>query len=357
MLLQQDKWMIFGTVNPLSIAAVLFACLPSVLPAQMQRDKITFRRDNGSLIRVNCYITDYNGKRIQYRLRDGGTLQTKPADEVVGIETPQMREHIDGLKLLGEGKTAEAAAEFEKALRQESREWLRRDILALLVKCALRQNDYARAGSRFLLLYQSASETRHYELIPLLWPPKPPTAKLKAQAERWMNLDDPTAKLLGASALLFDRDRAGVAEVELKRLGVNADRRVQQLSLVQLWRKDLRNAQQGEPSDIKLTSWLTSIDSIPKNLRGGAWFLLGEARKRRRHYDRAAQALLWVSLVYDHDYQLAALAHLHAADSLRAIGQHLQADSLYRETVQRFSQSTYSQDAASALREAELGER
>jgi hypothetical protein len=65
-------------------------------------------------------------------------------------------------------------------------------------------------------------------------------------------------------------------------------------------------------------------------------------------------AFLWVPLVYDHDYQLSALASLNAADALNAIGQREEALAVYREIVVRYRQSSYAQDAAQILKSLEI---
>lgn len=315
---------------------------------QSVRDKVTLLdRKTGSRTRVLCTVTDHTGEFIRYRVRDDGPVTVKPSSEVVSIETPQTQTHIKALENYAAGNTKEAVSLFEAAMKQEFRDWVRRDILAMLVKCALRQDNSAQAGNRFLILYQSDRTTHHFKSIPLLWKTSPPNAELRTAALNWMNQSTPAAKLLSASALLFDPKYQGSAKLDLQQLRSHTDTRVRNLALTQLWRLELPDRQVDAPM---LDAWQDTIHSMPKELRGGPYFLLGEGRRLRREHDRAAIALLWVPLVYDHDYQISALACLNAADSLQAIGQRDEATALYHEVVVRYGQSSYAQDAAQILK-------
>ncbi|MCA9069995.1 MAG: hypothetical protein KDA84_13780, partial [Planctomycetaceae bacterium] len=175
----------------------------------------------------------------------------------------------------------------------------------------------------------------------------PPTPELKTAAMNWMNRSNPAAKLLAASALLFDPKYQGTVKLDLQQLRSHPDARIRNLAATQLWRLELPDR---KVEAATLVSWQDSIHSLPRELRGGPYFLLGEGRRLRRQHDLAAMALLWVPLVYDHDYQISALACLNAADSLKAIGRNDEAVALYHEVVVRYGQSTYAQDAAQILK-------
>jgi NAD(P)H-flavin reductase len=73
--------------------------------------------------------------------------------------------------LLAEGQVDEAIRELETAVKKESRTWVRREILAAIVKCGLRRGDYVLAGSRFLALVNDelrASVERVVRLTPTI---------------------------------------------------------------------------------------------------------------------------------------------------------------------------------------------
>jgi tetratricopeptide (TPR) repeat protein len=295
---------------------------------------------------VVCDVVDHTGEFVRYRVREDGPITVKPSSQVISIETSQTPNHIEGLEKFAAGDTNEAITLLETALGQDGREWVRRDILAVLVRCALRQNNYTQAGERFLMIYGSDSTTLHFKSIPLLWTTSAPDPSLKSVALQWQTRNSAPAKLLAASALLFDPKYQSSVTLELQQLRSNADARVRALAAAQLWRLELVDR---KIDDSTLDGWQDAIHSMPEELRGGPYFLVGEGRRLRRHYDRAAVSYLWVPMVHDSDYQLSAQACFNAADSLVAIGQREEATTLYREVLGRYKQSSLAQDAAQAL--------
>ncbi|MCA9070440.1 MAG: tetratricopeptide repeat protein, partial [Planctomycetaceae bacterium] len=149
---------------------VIWCSLASGAFGQSTRDKVTLLDEKtGSRTRVPCTVIDHTGEFIRYRVREDGPVTVKRSSEVISIETPQVQSHIEALENYASGQTKQAVSLFEQALKEEYRDWVRRDILAMLVKCALRQNNYAQAGNRFLILYQSDPTTQYFKSIPLLW--------------------------------------------------------------------------------------------------------------------------------------------------------------------------------------------
>ena len=174
-----------------SVIAIWGEFVP-IRPAQTVRDKVTLLNEgNGSRVRVVCTVLSYTGEYLRFQMRDDGPTTVKSSSEVISIETPQVQSHAEALQKFASGDTKAAAELFEDALKQEPRDWVRRDILAMLVKCALRQDNYAQAGDRFLMIYGSDKTTLHFNHIPLLWTTSPPSSQLKAAALQWMERNTP----------------------------------------------------------------------------------------------------------------------------------------------------------------------
>ncbi len=152
---------------------------------------------------------------------------------------------------------------------------------------------------------------------------------------------------MGASLLLLHPTYGKVARVDMQKLVVNGDSRIATLAVAQLWRVRLAEA---DPRRDELTRWQKTIDRMPGELRGGPYYLLGKAHLRRAEHDRAAMALAWVPLVYDHDSELAARAAVEAADALARIGQRNEAITFYRDVLVRFPQASFAQDAEAGLK-------
>jgi tetratricopeptide (TPR) repeat protein len=181
-----------------------------------------------------------------------------------------------------------------------------------------------------------------------VWTDDKPAPQHRSAAVDWLSRPAALPKLLGASALLFDEEHGTGAEIALRRLAAESDPNIQSLARAQLWRREVRG---GEPDDLTLGRWESDIRLTPEPLRGGPWFVFGDARRKRLQYDKAAQAYLWVPLVYDENSRLAAEATLRAADSLRRIGQADEAARLYRELQSRHPGTAQAQAAAAALAE------
>jgi len=316
-----------------------------IAPAVAQ-DRVVLKRGDGR-ITVTGVVEDYTGRQITIRSPQGNSVNNYDAAEILEIETPQTERHARGLKLLAEQQFEPALRELEVALKDEKRLWVRREILALLVKGALRVGDYAAAGMRFVALHDSDPTTRHFKLIPLIWGPQPVSELLRTDAQTWLYRESDASRLLGASVLLFDAKSAEAARGEIKELSSSPDTRVRMLALAQSWRLEPT----GEtPGELQLKRWQVRIDEMPEELRAGPYYLLGRAHFLRKDYELAAATLLWLPTADDHDHHLAARACLEAGLALAAIGQANEAATLFREITVRFADTPFAAEAAARLK-------
>lgn len=303
--------------------------------AQAQDRVVLQRAGSTGKLAVTGTIDDYVGDEIRIRTSPG-EVQAFPASEVVDVRTSQVPAHVRGLKFFDENRPDEAAREFEAAIKVDPRVWMRRELLALLVRCALRQGDYRSAGTRLLLILKSDPETRHFGLIPLVWSPRELSPEEVASAKGWLGSESEAARLLGASFLHDDPQQANSARTELRRLASSSDGRIRMLAQTQNWRDEVAA---GSVSDLQLARWQERIEAMPRDLRMGPRYLLGRGYMQRRDYATAATTLLWLPLVDDHDHHLAARACLEAGQSLIRVGRNAEADALLRETSERFGET------------------
>jgi hypothetical protein len=340
----------FGGV--LTLFAILLLLTTSVTFAQKQPvDKVVLQRKrSGSRITHSGIVVDFTGTKLTIRSRDNTSVSTYDADEVVEVRTPQTEQHRKGLNSFAQGDMERAVASFELAMIEETRDWVRRDILAMLVRCALRRGDLIAAGSKFLALWQSDQTTRQFKLAPLTWGTHNITAALRSESLGWINLNTEASRLLGASHLLADVRHTALAKNEMNELASSINLRIRLLARAQLWRLRVR---EGNLTPSEMKRWQSKIEDMPENIRGGPFYVLGRGHLVRKEYDRAAAALLWVPLVYDDDTHLAARACLEAADALREVGQSGQSRALYREVTTRFVGTPFADEAASLLKSEE----
>ena len=267
------------------------------------------------------------------QVRADEPLRRIPREEVVEVRTAYTPHHEKGRQLLANGKPAEAKAELTRALKEEDRTWVRREILAQLVRCSLWDGNYREAVPLFLSIVESDPETLHYGLAPLAWSDEPAEANLKLDARRWIAERSPESQLIGASHLLFDRELNDQAEATLRRLATEPNVKLVRLAQMQLWR--VRSVS-GTATPGEMVRWEAAIDDLPEELRVGGYFVLGQTFRRQQQPERGAGVLLWLPLVYDADRHLAARACFDAAEMIESFGDRAQATNLYSELVFRF---------------------
>ena len=329
----------------LSICAA-FGVMAAATCAAAQ-DKVILQRPNlSSRMAISGFVVDYTGIEVSIRTDSGEPVRTFPSAEVVEIQTSQTEAQTTGLKLLAEGQVDEAIRELETALQKESRTWVRREILAAIVRCGLRRGNYVLAGSRFLALVKSDPTTRHFRTIPLVWAPETISADARAEARVWIEGPAEAGRLIGAS-LLYDNAEAGPeVRAVLKKLSSSADPRVRSLAQMQGWRAEVFG---GNPGKLQTAQWQRRVDELPEDLRAGPAYLLGRAYAARHDYELAAATLLWLPLIDDHDFRLAARACLEAGVALEKIGQTAEARTLLLEVTERFADTPFADEAKSLL--------
>lgn len=332
---QRIRWFAMGLVAVMAIATASEAAA---------QDRVTLQPSNSSgRITVTGIISEYTGRRISVRPTPQAPLKHYPAEQVVGIETEQTPPHVQGLQRLAEGRPAEAIPLLERALREESRAWVQREILASLVKGALRRSDTGTAGSYFVQLMASDSTSRHFAMIPLAWGPQEVSLSLRNRAEEWLRADSEIPRLLGASLLLTDTSRGEAARRVLRDLSSSSDARVKDLAQAQGWRLEIQNGR--VPERLMVERWQQRVDEFPASLRWGPNFLLGQIYTQRHEHERAALAYLWLPLMDEHDAPLTARALVEAARSLEALRRQDEANALYRELLRRFPDTPSADEA------------
>ena len=334
---------------PIDVAAsFLLACgvVLWAVPATAQ-DRVLIQQPGGSRFPMSGYVEDYTGREISLRLKSSEPVRRYPRADVIEVTTEYTPHHDRGRKLFASGKIADARDELTSALNDEDRPWVRREILAGQVKCALWNGDYLGAVTRFIPIVQSDPETFHYGLAPLNWTDDQPAANLRIDARDWIRPNAaPLSRLIGASWLLSVPDGAVEAETTLKKLAREPDVRVQRLAQMQLWRIKLKGSPSLDPDEI--SGWEKFVEGLPVELRGGSYFVIGQAWKNRQEHEKGARAFLWLPLVYDADRWLSSRACFEAAESLSTVGDRTEAIKLYSEVVFRYGDTPWGPKAETA---------
>lgn len=315
-----------------SLSLTILACLV-VASSAVAQDRVVIQQPGGSRFPMSGVIDDYNGRDLVLIVRPGEPHRRYPRKDVVEVQTAYTARHERGRQLLLDGKPTEAKVELAQAMKDEDRTWVRREILALLVKCALWDGNYRAATPSFLSIVESDPETMHYGLAPLAWTDTTSASDVRLEARGWLADRSLVSQLIGASHLLFDPEWKDQAETALRRLARESNIKLQRLAQMQLWRV---RSLAGNSTQNELLRWEAAIEDLPEELRAGGYFVLGQTLARQQEPERAAAALLWLPLVYDADRYLAARACLDASEMLESFGDESQAATVLTEVVFRF---------------------
>lgn len=264
--------------------------------------------------RVTGTVTDYTGRELLIRTV-GSREQMIPADRVEDVATEYTQKHADADRLFEEKRYADAETLYRRALTDEPRQWVRRMILAQVVRCLRQQDKYEQAASTFLLIVQNDPTTQYFDAIPLVWRPREFPLAAERRAVEWLRDErNPVAQLLAASWLLSGpAELRGEALSTLESLTRLREVRVAQLAEVQRWRSLVVTARAED-----VARWQRIIEGIEPPLRAGAYHLLGQALARQSRHQEAALAFMRVPVLYAGEVELAAESLLAAADALES---------------------------------------
>lgn len=328
-----------------SIAVI--ACV--VFAMSTRADEVVIQGSTpNSRITITGEIIDYTGKKLTLKTAPNKPEQTYAASDIVSVKTDYNDAYQSGYKALTAGDHDAADAAFDRAINQEVRVWVRREVLALQIRCSLRKADWVIAAQRFHRLYQSDTETRHIDLIPLFWSQRPSQdAVVRGQAAVWLREKQSLLQLVGASWLCFEPKYDGECEQLWPALIRNPDERLRTLAQWQSYRRRLAIEGIG---DIELQRWETRIPKLDEPMRAGPYFLLGQAFVARHEFDLAAGTFLRLPFAHSSDHPLTAEALLNAARCLDKAGMRSEAESLFKEVLAKFAHTSSARDAELALR-------
>lgn len=325
--------------------ACLFSglCLTSVCRAD---DRVTFipRGASDPVVLIGT-IEDLTGAELQFR-RSGQTVSDHyPADAVVSFQTWRTEVHLQGIELLKTGENALSEQALLKSLREESRHWVLREILADLVRCAIRRGDWEAAGERFRQITDQDPLTPHWNVAPTFWAPHSLSDQQKALARQWMREENPPLRLMAASWLLLDPVYGEPAEKMLVELSRGSNSFVTSLARTQQWRLRLGS----DISEVELRRWQSEMGHLPRPLRAGPQYLIGRGWQQRHEWRTAAAELLWVGMVYTDNEDLSARSLVEAGGALDKTGLPREAQALYQLTIEKYEWSSWSNEARSLL--------
>ena len=308
---------------------------------------VTLRTEDGDRRTAVGRVSEFSSAGLTLVASTGAVLDY-PTGDVIRVVTPRLPAHLAGLRAWSNRQVDVARDELDRALREEPREWVRREILAALVTADLAAADRPAAGAHWLALWRSdPGATDRLGLAPVPWGDRPPRAADLAAANRWATGPDDAEKLLGAGVLVGQPNRRAEAVASLKRLSRSGTPQIAELARLQRWRAKVLD---GQSTDGERDAARRRIESLSEALRAGPLFTLGVASAAAGRNDEAIAAFLWAPAADPADPVRAADGLLRAADLLRA-GDPLAAVRLWRECESRFPFAEAAETARRRLEE------
>lgn len=291
----------------------------------MAADTVTVAAAGGA-VRLSGRIVDYTGEKLELETPEGGLRAIKPA-QVIGFSTDLVANHTAADRAFAEGRYAEALALYGRAVEEERRPWVRRLVMAQIVRCrrALGQTEQAVEG--FLVLVQSDSATLHFDCIPLAWVLLPSEPGVELAAQRWAARREPVARLLAASHLLASSQQSAAISL-LDELSRDPNSLVAWAARAQLLRT--------HPIALPIAGieqQRRDFADAPGWLQPGVSYAFGRAWVASNQPLRAASAFLRCGLTEPCDRAFAAQAMLEAGLALSQAGWRRESDAVWRETV------------------------
>ena len=331
-------WFLFSLLVP-GLAPTLLTCAAD--------DIVTLRpaTPGSPAKKVRGKVVEYTGSELILQTLSGQA--SIPADKVDQVETSYPESFLQGQKLLRAGQSSEAIRAFESAAANETRPWVRREILATLSVALHNAGRIPEAGNVYLKIVAEDPQTIHIDAMPLAWFSLPPNFERDRAARGWMQMSVPQAQLIGASWLLSTSDRSQAIST-LGKLRSNPSSEIAILAEALLWQSKIVTA---TPADVR--QWQRQLDA--GILRGAALagpnLVVGKAWRHLDDNTQAALILMRQPILYPEHQPVAAESLLQAGRALQSGGQTEEAIRVLREALDKYGDQPARQEAETILKQ------
>lgn len=284
---------------------------------------VTVSPDGKEIVRSGT-IRDLQGTDLTL-LIDGREIKI-PMSRVKQVDTDWLPQHTNADEAYAKGDFEAALVGYREAFQQEKRDWVKRRLLSRVVLSYRSLGRYDEACRVFAILIQEDPHSTYFDSIPLQWQTKSCPKEVRVIVESWLAADiAPSLRLMAASWLLVDRPQLAIGI--LRDLGRDQSGEISHLAVMQLLRSELLSLQ-----ETRLSFWGDRVGDMPRSIRPGGYYLLGQAHSRLNRADEAVLAFLRVPILYAEQVDLAQHSLIEAA-GLLAANQPSEAIHLYRECI------------------------
>ena len=236
---------------------------------------------------------------------------------------------------------ADALPALEQAIEVESRDWVRRELLARRCRALRNVGRMTEAAETFRQLMALDATRYHLNAAPLRWKMRLPDAAMQNWGTQHLSSDEPAVRLVAASWLLSGPHRAE-AVAALKQLELDHDSQLARWAAFQHQRALLV-----QWDEATATRYAARIRKLDESLRAGPCFLVGTAFGRLKRNESSIEWLLRVAMLYPHDVEIAAESLYRAGDAAMAVGRPGDARRMWQLLSDRYPQHPAARRAAS----------
>ncbi len=239
-------------------------------------------------------ILDWNADGLMHLIEGDPEIRRLQGDQCAAMEVAWSTPQADQAdRMYRQGNWLESVRSAQQAMGSGILPWQRRVLATQIVDALVQEGKIDLAVGVWEKLIQERPPLLHYAFLPLVWSRDAITVKTPSNALSWLDSDEPSVRLVGASWLLATRDRQRALEV-LQALAKDSHPAIRQLAIAQQWR--VLSASQFAAE--KLPEILAARDRMLFPLQMGPTFLIAD---RLEEADQAVLALYqWQHLVTLH---------------------------------------------------------
>jgi hypothetical protein len=239
-------------------------------------------------------ILDWNADGLIHLIEGEPEIRRLQGDQCAAMEVAWSTPQADQAdRMYRRGEWLESVRSAQQAMGSGILPWQRRVLATQIVDALVQEGKIELAVSVWEKLIQERPPLLHYAFLPLVWSRDAIILETPTNALSWLESDEPSMRLVGASWLLAPRDRQRALEV-LETLAKDPHPAIRQLAIAQQWR--VLSASQFAAE--KLPEILATRDRMLFPLQVGPTFLIAD---RLEEADQAILALFqWQHLVTLH---------------------------------------------------------
>ena len=319
------------------VCLLILVCVAIHQAPLAAQDRVTVKDPRtGKNSQFDALVLDWDAERLLYKGND--RERTMPSSRVIDVAYPRTPKHLEADQQREAGQFLQALQSYKNALSEEPRAWVKVELLAGQLKCALALNRQRDALAAFFAIQQATPNSRYFHLLPLPWHKARVDGGLVSTYRDWLSEENELRKLIAASWLL--KSDEAVAGKALKALAQSADAKIAHLATAQAWRP-----QMVATTTADLLRWEAALGRMPPKFQAGPRFLIALAKRRANRqgtedtFNQALVGMLQVPILFPEDYQIAGAALLEAHEMLVTAGREQEAKIVLAELKRDYALS------------------